>query len=318
LEILKKVEQGFAVWVGLAGVIGYLEPAAFRWFAPYIVPGLGVIMLGMGVTLVPADFARVARRWPAVAVGVIAQYGVMPLAGLSVATALLLPPELAVGVLLVCCCPGGTASNVIAYLAGADVALSISLTAVSTILSPLLTPALLLLYAGESIDVSATAQAITIAKIVLLPVLAGLAVRTLLDRRAAPERTARVLLFLPLVSIAFIVLIVGCIVALNAERLATIGAAVGAAVLLTNAIGLLGGYGIARALRFDRATARTLAIEVGMQNSGLGVALASTYFTPATALPSAFYSLWHNLSGPALAAWWRRAASAERESSPSA
>ncbi len=265
-------------------------------------------MLGMGVTLLPSDFARVGRRWPAVVLGVAAQFGIMPLAGAAVSAALALPPELAVGVLLVCCCPGGTASNVIAYLAGADVALSISLTAVSTVLSPLLTPALLLLYAGESVEVSATTQAATIAKIVLLPVLAGLGLRALLERAISAERTGQVLSLLPLLSISFIVLIVGCIVALNADRLASIGANIGAAVVLTNAIGLTSGYALARAFAFDRATARTLAIEVGMQNSGLGVALATAHFTPTTALPSAFYSLWHNISGPALAAWWRRSA----------
>ena len=302
---LAAIERGFALWVAMAGAVGFLAPSAFVWFAPYIVPGLGVIMLGMGVTLVPADFVRVVRRWPAVLLGVGAQYGVMPAAGVVVSWALGLAPELAVGVLLVCCCPGGTASNVIAYLAGADVALSISLTAVSTILSPILTPALLLLWAGESVEVSAAAQAATIAKIVLVPVLAGLALRVLLDRAASARRTAALLAYLPLVSISFIVLIVGCIVALNADRVATIGVAVAAAVVLTNAIGLCGGFGAARALSFDATTARTLAIEVGMQNSGLGVALAAAHFTPATALPSAFYSLWHNLSGPALAAWWR-------------
>ncbi len=305
MNYLRTIERGFALWVAVAGLVGYFIPTAFRWFAPYIVPGLGVIMLGMGVTLVPSDFSRVLRRWRAVAAGAAAQYGLMPFAGWAVSSALGLPPELALGVLLVCCCPGGTASNVIAYLAGADVALSISLTAVSTLLSPLLTPVLLLLYAGASIEVPAYAQAITIAKIVAAPVIAGLALRYLLDRYVSPQRTEGLLRLLPLLSIAFIVLIVGCIVALNADRLGAIGLAVGAAVVTTNAIGLLGGYAIARALAFDRATSRTVAIEVGMQNSGLGVALASAHFTAAVALPSAFYSLWHNLSGPALAAHWQ-------------
>lgn len=305
MRSLQAIENGFALWVALAGAVGYFEPSVFLWFAPYIVPGLGVIMLGMGVTLVPPDFARVLHRWQAVAAGVVAQFGIMPLAGLLVSRVLDLPVELSVGVLLVCCCPGGTASNVIAYLAGADVALSISLTAVSTLLAPILTPVLLALYAGESVDVSASAQALTIAKIVVLPVLSGLAIRALLDRLGAEERTAGVLRWLPPLSMTFIVLIVGCIVAMNAERMASIGPAVGIAVVATNAVGLVGGYAAARALAFDRVTARTLAIEVGTQNSGLGVALATAHFGPATALPSALYSLWHNVSGPALAAWWR-------------
>jgi len=314
MSALRTFNSLFVLWVVVASAVAYVAPLSLRWFQPFIVPGLGVIMLGMGLTLLPADLARVSRRWPAVLVGVAAQFVFMPLVGSAVTHTLRLAPEIKLGVLLVCCCPGGTASNVIAYLAGADVALSISLTAASTLLSPLLTPALLWLYAGESIQVSFAEQATAIAQIVVVPVLAGIAVRSALEHRGHRATAAVALEVFPFLSVLFIVLIVGCIVALNADRLAAFGVGVAAAVAVVNAVGYASGYGATRLLGFDARTARTVAIEVGMQNSGLGVALANTFFTPAAALPSAFFSLWHNLTGPALASYWSARGGARSQS----
>lgn len=314
MSALRFFNSLFVLWILLASAVAYLVPASLRWFQPFIVPGLGVIMLGMGMTLLPEDLRRAARRWPAVLVGVVAQFGFMPLIGFAIVHTLRLSPEIVLGVLLVCCCPGGTASNVIAYLAGADVALSISMTAVSTLLSPLATPALLSLYAGQSVQVSFADQAVAIAEVVVLPVLAGLAMRTVLERSGRTRVAALAAAVFPSLSVLFIVLIVGCIVALNADRLATFGLGVAAAVALVNAAGYASGYGLGRALGFDRRTARTVAIEVGMQNSGLGVALANTFFGAATALPSAFFSLWHNLTGPALASYWSTRVPADAKS----
>jgi BASS family bile acid:Na+ symporter len=305
MAVLRRFNALFVLWVLLASALAYLVPMTLRWFAPFITPGLGVIMLGMGLTLLPADLTRVLRRWPAVLVGIAAQFAFMPLAGFAVTRTLRLPAEVALGVILVCCCPGGTASNVIAYLAGGDVALSISMTAASTLLSPVLTPALLSLFAGRAIEVSFADQAAVIAQVVVVPVLVGLAVRHLLERSGRAATAAMAMEVFPSLSMLFIVLIVGCIVALNAERLATFGGGVVAAVALTNAAGYASGYGAGRLLGFDVRTARTVAIEVGMQNSGLGVALANAFFAaPAVALPSAFFSFWHNLTGPALASYW--------------
>jgi bile acid:Na+ symporter, BASS family len=303
---LQRFNDLFALWVVAASALAYLEPVGFAWFQPYIVPGLGVIMLGMGVTLVPADFRRVVERWPAVLLGVACQYGLMPLGGFLVARLLRLPEPLALGVMLVTACPGGTASNVIAYLAHADVALSVSMTTASTLLAPLMTPLMLEVYAGASVQVAFLDQGVAIAQIVVVPVVAGLLLRTALDRLGRRTAVDGVLRIFPSISIAFIVMIVACIVALNSGHLGEFGIAVLAAVMLTNALGLAGGYAVTRLARFDRVTARTIAIEVGLQNSGLGVALANTFFAPATALPSAFYSLWHNVTGPALASYWRR------------
>jgi bile acid:Na+ symporter, BASS family len=263
-------------------------------------------MLGMGITLVPADLRRVVRHWPALLVGVGCQFVIMPLAGFLVVSLLQLHDALAVGVILVACCPSGTASNVIAYLAGADVALSVSMTSAGTLLSPLLTPWLLHLYAGALVDVPFADQALMIAKIIVAPVLGGLLLRAVLDASGRRPLLDGLLQVFPAVSILFIVAIVACVVALNADRLASLGGDVATAVVLVNALGLGLGYSFARLLRFDRRTARTVSIEVGMQNSGLGVALASAYFTPTAALPSAFYSLWHNVSGPVLASYWSR------------
>jgi BASS family bile acid:Na+ symporter len=296
----------FALWVIAASVAAYVVPSAFAWFRPYIVPGLGVIMLGMGITLVPADFRRVVRRWPAVLFGVACQYGLMPLGGFLVARLLELPEALTLGVILVTACPGGTASNVMAYLARADVALSVSMTTASTLLAPLLTPLMLELYAGEFVRVSFASQAAAIAQIIVVPVAAGLLARAALDRLGGGRGVETVLRFFPSVSVVFIVLIVACIVALNRDRLGTFGPSIVAAVVLTNGLGLCGGYAVTRLLRFDRLTARTVSIEVGLQNSGLGVALATSFFGPAAALPSAFYSLWHNVTGPVLASYWSR------------
>lgn len=294
----------FVVWVIGAGIVAYRLPPSFTWFQPYIVPGLAVVMLGMGLTLLPADLRRVVRHWRALCVGVACQFVVMPLAGRLVVSVLQLPDALALGVILVACCPSGTASNVIAYLAGADVALSVSMTAAGTLLSPLLTPWMLHLYAGAFVDVPFLEQALTITRIIVAPVLAGVLLRAALDVSRRRTLLDGLLQVFPALSILFIVAIVGCVVALNADRLATVGGELAAAVVLVNAMGLGLGYTLARILRLDRRTARTVSIEVGMQNSGLGVALATAYFTPTTALPSAFYSLWHNISGPALASYW--------------
>lgn len=303
-KLFARINALFVLWVVAFSVLAYAIPGAFTWFRPYIARGLGCIMLGMGLTLVPADFVRVWQHRGAVGIGVLGQYGMMPLGGFLVARALGLPPALAAGLILVTVCPGGTASNVIAYLAGADVALSVSMTTVSTLLSPLMTPLLLRLYAGELVEVSFAAQALTIVKIIVVPVLVGLGARVLLDRRGRHGTVESLLHVFPTISIAFIVLIVACIVGLNRDRLGAFGWQVVLGVIVTNAFGLLAGYGLARLFRADVRTARTIAIEVGMQNSGLGVALAGSFFTPVTALPSAFFSLWHNITGPALAAYW--------------
>ncbi|MCK7578084.1 MAG: bile acid:sodium symporter family protein [Chromatiales bacterium] len=232
------------------------------------------------------------------------QFGLMPLIGWSLAQALALPPELLVGMVLVGAAPGGTASNVICYLARGDVALSISLTAASTLLAVVLTPWLTWVYAEAWVTVPVGEMLKSIALVVLLPVIAGVAVN-----RFAGRWLGRVQSWMPGVSVLAILVIIAIVVALNAGRLGTVGLGLVAAVMLHNGLGLTLGYWGARAFGQDAVRARTLAIEVGMQNSGLAAALALKSFPAAAALPGALFSVWHNLSGAMLAAWWSRRAS---------
>lgn len=286
-----------------AGVLGFLARGAFAAWSPAISPLLGVIMFGMGLTLTWPDFALIARRPIPVLIGVIAQFLIMPLLGAGIAAALQLPPALAAGVILVGCCPGGTASNVVSYLARGDVALSVAMTSVSTLIAPFLTPLLCLWLAGEYMSVNGTAMMVSILQVVLVPVLAGLLVRWLLPRLVLAVTPA-----LPWVSVAAISVIVAIVVAGSAGAIVSAGALVLLAVVLHNGLGYLLGYGAAALFRMPVPSRRTTAIEVGMQNSGLATSLAKTYLTPEAALPGAVFSVWHNVSGALLAAILRRRA----------
>lgn len=283
------------------GILAVLTPGIFTGLTPLVNPLLGVIMFGMGLTLTPVDFALVGRHPVPVLIGVVAQFGLMPLLGWAVSLALGLPPALAAGVILVGCCPGGTSSNVVSYLARGDVALSVAMTSVSTVLAPVLTPLLTLWLAGQYMPVDARAIGGTILQIVLVPVLLGLAVRYF-----APGLVTRVLPALPWVSVAAITVVVVAVVSGSAGIIFSAGLLVLAAVILHNALGYALGYGAARLFRLPVSARRTTAVEVGMQNSGLAAGLARTYLTPEAALPGAIFSVWHNVSGAALAAYWRR------------
>lgn len=291
----------FPLLILAAALVGFLAPETAKTLLPQVNLFLGVIMFGMGLTLTPPDFALVAKRPLPVLLGVVAQYAIMPLLGLAVALLLRLPPELAAGVILVGSAPGGTSSNVISYLARADTALSVAMTSVSTLLAPLLTPLLTLWLAGQYMVVDGAAMAASIVTIVLLPVLGGLVVRLLLHRLVD-----RLLPALPWVSVVFIALVVAAVVGNSAATVLSAGALVLAAVVLHNGLGYALGYGVARALRVPVRSARTVSIEVGMQNSGLAAGLAAQYISPAAALPGAVFSLWHNLSGAVLALLFRR------------
>lgn len=299
--MISRLTSLFPLWALVASGFAFVAPELFASWKPAIVPLLGLVMFGMGMTLAWGNFAEVLRRPGIVLLGTLLQFLVMPLAAWLVAHLMGLPPMIAAGLVLVGSCPGGTASNVVCYLARGDVALSITLTTLSTLLAVLATPALTLLYAGAQVPVPAGLMIVSIAKIVLLPVAAGLVVN-----QFAGVRMASVKHLFPLLSVMAIVVIIAIIVALNHDHLAVMGPAVAVAVLLHNGIGLATGYWIPRLLRLDERTCRTLSIEVGMQNSGLGVALAVKYFSPTAALPGALFSIWHNLSGSMLAGWWRR------------
>jgi BASS family bile acid:Na+ symporter len=300
---VRVITSWFPVWALAGAALALARPAALASLGPLIVPLLMVVMLGMGLTLTPADFRAVAGRGRLVVLGVALHYTVMPAAAWLVARMLTLPPELAVGVYLVGSTSAGTASNVVCYLARGDLALSVSMTAASTLLAIVAMPLLLGLLLGRTVEVPARELVSAVAEVAVGPVLAGMALR-----RLAGGVARQVERFLPAVSALAIVAIIAIVVALNAGRLWTAGPTVFAAVVLHNALGLAGGYWLARLARADERSARTIAIEVGMQNSGLAVALALKLFTPAAALPGALFSVWHNVSGSTLAAWWARRA----------
>ncbi|WP_332898042.1 bile acid:sodium symporter family protein [Haladaptatus sp. CMSO5] len=297
----------FVLWVLLFSGIALAEPSLFTWIASrgLIAPGLGLIMLGMGLTLRPVDFRRLAEEPRDVAIGALAQWIVMPLAAYALTIVLSLPPELAIGVILVGAAPGGTASNVMAYLGKGDVALSVAITTVTTLAAPLIMPAWVVLLAGESLDVTFMSLFTSIVQIVFIPVVLGFALRYILDEKA-PEVAEAGLDIFPLVSVATIVAIVAAVVGLNVENILTAGAAVLVAVVAHNAIGLGAGYGVGRLAGMDEDRVRTCTFEVGLQNSGLAVALATAFFSPTAALVPALFSVWHNVTGPALASYFSR------------
>ncbi|WP_288832530.1 bile acid:sodium symporter family protein [uncultured Corynebacterium sp.] len=293
---------GFPLLVLAAGALGYLAPSAIAPVSGWTTWLLGLVMFGMGLTLTPVDFALVAKRPLPVVIGVIAQFVIMPLVAVFVTWILRLPPELAAGVILVGCAPGGTSSNVVTYLARGDVALSVTMTSISTLLAPLVTPFLTLWLAGAYMPVSATALALSIVKMVLLPVVLGLVVRLV-----APRLVSAVLPALPWVSVLAISLIVAIVVAGSRDKIAQAGLLVLLAVILHNTLGYLLGYLTGKLTGQPPAVARTMCIEVGMQNSGLAATLAAAHLSPLAALPGAVFSVWHNLSGAVVAFLARRA-----------
>ena len=301
-SFLKWATFAFPLWALAASVLALYRPAVFTWFTGlFITLGLGAIMLSMGLTLEVDDFRRVARRPRLIALGVALQYGVMPLLGWTVAWALELPAPLAVGLILVSCCPGGVASNVISYIALADVPLSVSMTAVSTLLAAVMTPVLTVVYASSRVDVPAAGLLIDTVQVVILPIVLGLTLR-----RYARRVTDWALPVAPLAAVLLITIIVASIIGANREDILQSGGRMIAAVFVLHVGGFLLGYGLALLLRSGVLSARTISVEVGMQNSGLGVVLATQNFPdPLVAVPSAISSLFHSLIGSVLAGWWR-------------
>jgi BASS family bile acid:Na+ symporter len=298
---MNRITSLFPLWALLFSLLALWRPDWFSGGKSLIVPLLALVMFGMGMTLTWRSFAEVARHPRRIGLGLALQYLVMPFAAWVIALAVGLPPELVAGLVLVGASPGGTASNLVCYLARGDLALSITLTTVSTLLAIVAMPLLTWLYVGQQVPVPVASMLMSIFKIVLLPVALGVAANSLLA-----GRLERVQHLFPLLSVAAIVIIIAIVVALNHDNLAVTGPLVVLAVVLHNGCGLASGYALGLWLTRDERTARTLAIEVGMQNSGLAVALAVKYFSAAAALPGALFSIWHNLSGSMLAAYWAR------------
>lgn len=307
MKTIVKITGALTRYIGAIIIVftawAFLQPELFGWAVQYTAWFLGAAMFGMGLSIHAEDFAVVFARPREVLLGVALQYTVMPVVAWALAAGLGLPTDLALGVILVGCCPGGTASNVITYIAGGDVALSVGMTIVSTLLAPLATPLLVFGLAGAWVNVSLWAMIISVVKVVLIPVLLGLLLHTLFRSKIKPVQDV-----FPLVSVAAIVFIIAGIVAVNREKVLTSGLIVIGLVAIHNMVGLGLGYLAARQAKASYAKTTAIAIEVGMQNSGLAIALATANFAanPLATLPGAIFSVWHNISGSLFASYRRR------------
>ena len=283
----------------MSAVFALIFPETVSHVKPTIInPLLGVIMFGMGLTLRADDFRIVFSRPKDVLVGCLAQFTVMPLLAWMLARVFALDEALTVGVVLVGCCPGGTASNVITYLAKGDLALSVGMTGMSTLLAPVLTPLLVWLLAGKSVDVNVMGMLLSILWVVILPIAAGLIVK-----RLWPRYTSAATAYLPALSSIAICAIVLIIIAANAGKLLSGGLIIILVVMLHNICGLGIGYGIGTIMSMSAAKRKAISIEVGMQNSGLASSLATLHFAtyPMATIPGAIFSVWHNISGALVA-----------------
>ena len=279
----------------------FTDPVANKFTSQSII--IGVIMFSMGLTLTTEDFKILAQRPFDICIGAIAQYLIMPFLAFFITKLLHLPTGIALGLILVGCCPGGVSSNIMSYLCGGDVAFSVGMTTVSTLIAPIVTPMLVYLLGGKWVEVSALSMMVSTIKVVLVPILLGIIVHKLLG-----NRTEKISEVMPAVSVVAIVLIICGIVGKNASSLLTCGIAVGVVVMLHNSFGLLLGFAVAKLLRLNTKKSTAIAIEVGMQNSGLAVSLAATNFAmnPLAAVPGAIFSVWHNISGALFASYMKR------------
>lgn len=307
-KICNFMSSNIAVLIILFSLAAFFYPKGFSWATDYTTLFLGAAMFGMGLTIKAEDFKIVFTRPGDLCIGFLLQYTVMPFTAFLLAKAFHLPADLALGVILVGCCPGGTASNVITYVAGGDVPLSVGMTIVSTILAPICTPVLVYLLAGSWVEVSLLTMMMSVIKVVLVPVLLGI-----LIYRLFPKQINMVRELLPLISVIAIVMIISGIVGSNAEKIVSCGALVMVVVAIHNVVGLCLGTGAAKLLKLEEKKITAIGIEVGMQNSGLAISLATANFAanPLATLPGAVFSVWHNISGTIYAGIRRRMAEKE-------
>ncbi len=298
LSLSQYASKYIGVLVILISLFAFLSPSMFEWATTYTSLLLGFAMFGMGMTINANDFKNILRHPKDVFIGCLAQFLVMPLISYLLAVTFNLPTPIAIGVILVGCCPGGTASNIITHIAGGDTTLSVSMTVVSTLLCPILTPLWIYLLAGQWVDVSILSMITSVVKVVLVPIILGIIINYKMKNKK--EYLSSVM---PLISVVSVLLLIAGIVATNKEQLLICGSTVFIIIILHNVIGMILGFTIAKLFKMDLPKSTAVCVEVGMQNSGLAVSLALSNFAtqPLCAVPGAIFSIWHNISGGILA-----------------
>lgn len=299
-DMVKMINRYMSFIIVIVSAVGLFFPFTMKWAVKYIPYMLGIIMFGMGLTLKKEDFSLIMKKPYYVLVGSFSQFTIMPILAYALAVIFKLPDNLAIGVILVGCVPGGTASNVITYLAKGDVALSVTMTSISTILSSFITPILIYFLAGKWITVSIIAMFITIVKIIIAPILIGI-----LTRHFFSHFVDKHIKIMPPISIVTIALACGAIIGQNSGMIMTSGFLIAIIVVVHNMLGFLLGYYFSKIMNIPERERRAVSIEVGMQNSGLASSLAVAHFNPLSAVPGAIFSVWHNISGGILANIWR-------------
>ena len=298
LSLSQYASKYIGVLVILISLFAFLSPSMFEWATTYTSLLLGFAMFGMGMTINANDFKNILRHPKDVFIGCLAQFLVMPLISYLLAVTFNLPTPIAIGVILVGCCPGGTASNIITHIAGGDTTLSVSMTVVSTLLCPILTPLWIYLLAGQWVDVSILSMITSVVKVVLVPIILGIIINYKMKNKKEYLSSVR-----PLISVVSVLLLIAGIVATNKEQLLICGSTVFIIIILHNVIGMILGFTIAKLFKMDLPKSTAVCVEVGMQNSGLAVSLALSNFAtqPLCAVPGAIFSIWHNISGGILA-----------------
>lgn len=302
-QISQKITQNIGIIIIIFSIIAYFLPDYFSWMTSYTTIFLALAMFGMGTSIDSDSFKEILKHPKEVIIGSLAQFTIMPLLAYFLAVTFDVNKDIALGIILVGSCPGGTASNVITHIAGGNVSMSVSMTILSTLLAPIITPALIYLLAGRWVEVSILAMFISVVKVILLPILTGILVQ-----RISPKTVEKSKDVFPLISSAAIILIIAGIIGANSEKIAQSGLIVLLIVAIHNALGLLAGLLVARLAKMDYNKSTALAIEVGMQNSGLAIQLATANFAlnPLATLPGAIFSIWHNISGSIFASIRRK------------
>ena len=290
--------NNMAIFVVLIGIVGAVWPQTLQWVGPYVGWLLGIVMFGMGMTLTVQDFKTVFKRPWEVLIGVVAQFLIMPFVAWALVRLFALPPELAIGVILVGTCPGGTSSNVITFMSKGDVPLSVTMTSVSTLISPIMTPLLTYLIIGQRISFDPVGMFLSILQIVIVPIALGLIVKSFLPKLADTAAD-----YLPAVSALAISFLIAGIIGASRDAILNSSGIILLVVILHNCLGYALGFFIGHLCGMSWKKMVALSIEVGMQNSGLATGLAKAHFAslPMAGVPGAVFSAWHNISGAVLA-----------------